>query len=272
MVAVALLLFLIIGVGVVFKSASSAVGLSEATGSVFAQVIAIYQQLESDVHGISKIGFLVIRCRAFRPSGDSDFDPNNIRFRRYDQISFISTGKFTETARRCLPEPLGLCRHHHLQHRPRLVRPRLRRKGRRWWRSRRNHCLAASITRRHLSSGLTGAATGHHADPELFCLDPTYEGGFLLGRQAMLMLNPPATVFTGTYPSGYASISQYTPTNTLTATSPAAAASPPRVPSDHHRSPTDAAVENQTTLLPSPLSRVDVAYTSLSQRSGVFHG
>src|SRR5271169_5918520 len=41
-----------------------AVGLSEATSDIFAKARAINQQIESDVSGINKSGFLVIRCRA----------------------------------------------------------------------------------------------------------------------------------------------------------------------------------------------------------------
>ena len=250
MVAVALLLFLIIGVGVIFKSASSAVGLSEATGSIFAQVRAINQQLESDIHGINKSGFLVIRCRAEKitPTVDTDYDPNNFRFRRYDQISFISTGKFTSRT--------GAWQSNNL-----FADTSTSNIARVWYgqlyveKDSPASNQATAVGANYPPTSLVGPhAPAGASTPTLASLplDPTYEGGFLLGRQAMLLLNPPpaAPPANSVYPAGYTSIG-YSPTvvNTMYAGTPGVS---------------NAGVESATVPWITS-SRLDVAYTTLSQ-------
>ncbi len=99
MVSVAILVVIILSVGVTFKGAASSVGVSNATIEMTADVRAIQNQIERDVSGIDRNGYIAIRVCINNPSV-SPVNPS-IPFPRFvdlsyhfDQISFISTGMF----------------------------------------------------------------------------------------------------------------------------------------------------------------------------------
>lgn len=81
--AISLLVMIILGVSVIFRSSSKAVSLSQATMETFANVRAVQQQIERDVAGMDRDGFLVIRSQ-ITPTGN----------RRVDQVAFVAKGAF----------------------------------------------------------------------------------------------------------------------------------------------------------------------------------
>lgn len=81
MTAVALMLMVIISVGIIFKSASQTVGVSQASMEMLSNVRAAQQQIDWDVGNLNRSGFLVIRSTA---SG----------VRRFDQICFLASGPY----------------------------------------------------------------------------------------------------------------------------------------------------------------------------------
>jgi prepilin-type N-terminal cleavage/methylation domain-containing protein len=81
MVSVAILVIVILAVGIIFQSASRAVGVSQATLTMLSNTDATQGQFQRDVSAIDKNGFLVIRSVS---NGG----------RRFDQISFIALGNF----------------------------------------------------------------------------------------------------------------------------------------------------------------------------------
>jgi len=83
MVSIAILVVIMLAVGVIFKSASASVGISESTLEMTANVQAVERQLERDVAGMDKSSFLVIRSRYDAAS-----------HRRFDQMSFMAYGTF----------------------------------------------------------------------------------------------------------------------------------------------------------------------------------
>ena len=101
MVAISILVIVILSVGVTFNSASKSVSVSQATMDMMANVRAIQQQLEQDVRGMDKNGFLVIRQRLANPSMFTvNGGPSGPLFAEvtphYDQISFMSYGNFPD--------------------------------------------------------------------------------------------------------------------------------------------------------------------------------
>ena len=82
MVSVAILVLIILSVGTMFQSASRSVGVSQAINEMLSNHRAVQQQIASDIKGIDKNGFLVIRSK------------NGGTNRRFDQIAFISLGNF----------------------------------------------------------------------------------------------------------------------------------------------------------------------------------
>jgi len=84
MVAVGILVVLIIAISKIFKDAGSAVSLSQISLEMFSNVRATQEQLNRDLQGLDKSGFLVIRSQ-LDPSGSG---------RRYDQIAFLASGAF----------------------------------------------------------------------------------------------------------------------------------------------------------------------------------
>jgi prepilin-type N-terminal cleavage/methylation domain-containing protein len=81
MVSVAILVVVILAVGIIFQSASRAVGVSQATLTMLSNTDATQGQFQRDVSAIDKNGFLVIRSVS---NGG----------RRFDQVSFIALGTF----------------------------------------------------------------------------------------------------------------------------------------------------------------------------------
>src|ERR1044071_6416709 len=65
-VAVALLVVVILGVGLIFQHASAAVGVSQRTLEILSNVRSVQTQLERDISGIDKNCFLVIRGSQFQ--------------------------------------------------------------------------------------------------------------------------------------------------------------------------------------------------------------
>jgi hypothetical protein len=224
MVAVSLLTVIILSIGVVFKSTGNAVGLGEATGDMFSKVRVINQQLVSDVHGMDRNGFLIIRCEAEETgaNGDADAQDQTDRFRRYDQISFISTGKF--------PNRTGSYQAANI-----FSDNTVSSSARIWYgqlliekdRAGADETVTPSTSSRPVLAGgntsglipnsLVGPRFATNVDYAASPLDPAYESGFTLGRQALLLLNPPSG---SSFPAGYRSIdvnaSLYTATTPVT--------------------------------------------------------
>jgi len=86
LVAVALLVLIIVGVGIVFSSAGRAVSVSQVTLELMSNTRAVQQQIERDIGGISPDGFIVIRSRRE--------DTTQANSRRFDMISFLAQGSF----------------------------------------------------------------------------------------------------------------------------------------------------------------------------------
>jgi hypothetical protein len=89
-VSVTILVLVILSVGVIFQSAGRSVGVSQASMEMLSNVRAVQRQLESDVAGVDKNGFLVIRSGSYT---DTTVTPNITR--RCDQISFMAHGSFS---------------------------------------------------------------------------------------------------------------------------------------------------------------------------------
>jgi prepilin-type N-terminal cleavage/methylation domain-containing protein len=83
MVSVAILVIVILSVGIIFQSASKAVGVSQSTMVMLSDTNASQGQFQRDVSGIDKNGFIVIR---------SVLDATTKR--RFDQLSFVAYGSF----------------------------------------------------------------------------------------------------------------------------------------------------------------------------------
>jgi len=81
MVSISILLLVILGVGMIFRSMSRAVGMSQAALEMFSNVRAFGHQLETDLHAMDRQSFLVIRGRV---AGG----------RRYDQMCFLGYGNY----------------------------------------------------------------------------------------------------------------------------------------------------------------------------------
>ncbi|MCL2639899.1 MAG: type II secretion system GspH family protein [Phycisphaerales bacterium] len=88
-VAVSILIVIILAVGLIFSSASKAVGVSQKTLDVLSNVRAIQWQLERDLAGLDKNSFMVIRSGVFNDGG-----PNGGTDRRCDLLTFFSHGTF----------------------------------------------------------------------------------------------------------------------------------------------------------------------------------
>ncbi len=58
MVAVSILVIIILSIGVLFKGAGQSVGISQASLEMLSNVRATQQQIERDVSGLNKKGFL----------------------------------------------------------------------------------------------------------------------------------------------------------------------------------------------------------------------
>jgi type II secretory pathway pseudopilin PulG len=105
-VAVAIVVLLITSVGIVFRSTSRSVGVSQSLMDLLSNSAAIQAQMEADVASINKNGFLVIRSNTFT----DNTDPNLPITRRCDQIAFLATGNFQHrggtTAGNGVPGPL----------------------------------------------------------------------------------------------------------------------------------------------------------------------
>gem|GEM_PF-2089323 len=86
MVAVSILIIVMLAVGLIFGSASKAVGTSQKLLDMISNVRAVQWQLDRDLAGLDKNGFLVIRCGSFQ-------DVASVTH-RCDLISFISSGSF----------------------------------------------------------------------------------------------------------------------------------------------------------------------------------
>jgi type II secretory pathway pseudopilin PulG len=89
-VAVAIVVLLITSVGIVFRSTSRSVGVSQSLMDLLSNSAAIQAQMEADVSSINKNGFLVIRSNTFT----DNTDPALPVTRRCDQIAFLATGNF----------------------------------------------------------------------------------------------------------------------------------------------------------------------------------
>jgi len=88
-VAVSILIVIILAVGLIFSSASKAVGVSQKTLDMLSNVRAMQWQLERDLAGLDKNSFMVIRSGVFNDDG-----PNNGTDRRCDLLTFFSHGTF----------------------------------------------------------------------------------------------------------------------------------------------------------------------------------
>jgi type II secretory pathway pseudopilin PulG len=86
-VSVGIVVLLIFSVGIVFRSTSRSVGVSQSVMELLSNSAAIQQQMEADINGLNKNGFLVIRSGTFT-------DPTTNITRRCDMISFLASGTF----------------------------------------------------------------------------------------------------------------------------------------------------------------------------------
>src|ERR1035437_733299 len=84
-ISVSLLVVVILGVGLIFQSATSAVGVSQKMLDILSNVRSIQDQVDRDVAGMDKNCFLVIRSGTFVDNGVVN---------RCDLVSFISYGSF----------------------------------------------------------------------------------------------------------------------------------------------------------------------------------
>lgn len=86
-VSVAIVVVLIFAVGIVFRSSTRSVGVSQSLMDTLSNSAAIQQQMDADVSGINTSGFLIIRCGYCQ-------DATTRIVRRCDQISFLANGSF----------------------------------------------------------------------------------------------------------------------------------------------------------------------------------
>lgn len=89
-VAVSIVILLIFSVGIVFRSTSRSVGVSQSLMDLLSNSAAIQAQMEADISGMNKNGFLVIRSNTFTDNSV----PTVPVTRRCDQIAFLATGTF----------------------------------------------------------------------------------------------------------------------------------------------------------------------------------
>ena len=83
-VAVALLVVIILAVGQIFRNASGAIGLAQATSEVVSNVRGAQLQIEQDIAGLDRRGFMTIKTLT---AGTGTI--------RSDQIVFTTVGSFT---------------------------------------------------------------------------------------------------------------------------------------------------------------------------------
>jgi prepilin-type N-terminal cleavage/methylation domain-containing protein len=89
LVTVVILVILLAGVGLIFRTTSAAVGMSEANLELLATIRAAQDQMQRDFSSIDPTTFLVVRCRRIpsrTPEGPPDY---------CDQVSFIANECFT---------------------------------------------------------------------------------------------------------------------------------------------------------------------------------
>ncbi len=84
MTAIGLLLLIIAGVGIIFKAATGSVSLSQANMEMMSNIRAVQGQIERDIGGLERNGFIVIRSREEPVTGG----------RRFDQLAFLANGSF----------------------------------------------------------------------------------------------------------------------------------------------------------------------------------
>lgn len=89
LVAVSILMVVIAGVGLIFRSTGRAVGASEATLNMTANVRAVQDQMQRDLAGLDHDGFLVIRTRTLPVKEPGKGHPTHI-----DQVAFVTLGNF----------------------------------------------------------------------------------------------------------------------------------------------------------------------------------
>ncbi|HVX84355.1 MAG TPA: prepilin-type N-terminal cleavage/methylation domain-containing protein [Phycisphaerae bacterium] len=89
LVAVVILVLLLAGVGMIFRTTSAAIGMSQANLQLLANVRAAQEQMQRDFSSIDPTTFLVVRCRKI-PGGRPDAPPDYC-----DQVSFIANECFT---------------------------------------------------------------------------------------------------------------------------------------------------------------------------------
>jgi hypothetical protein len=87
-VSIAILVVIILSVGVTFNGASKSVSVSNATMEMMSNVRAIQGMIEQDVSHIDTNGYIAIRACINRPGSP-------LLSERFDQISFVSTGNFS---------------------------------------------------------------------------------------------------------------------------------------------------------------------------------
>jgi len=86
MTAIGLLLLIIAGVGIIFKAATGSVSLSQANMEMMSNIRAVQGQIERDIGGLERNGFIVIRSRAVIGADGVT--------RRFDQLAFLANGSF----------------------------------------------------------------------------------------------------------------------------------------------------------------------------------
>lgn len=104
MVAVSLLMLMILAIARIFRDASRAVSMSQASLEMFSNVRAVQEQIASDISGLDRNTFLVIR---------SKYDPTDLirsgplKARRWDQLAFVANGTFANRTGTALPNPFA---------------------------------------------------------------------------------------------------------------------------------------------------------------------
>lgn len=86
LISTAVITIVVIGVGYIFQSSSTAAGTSQALLEQMGDTRAIQRLLRNDLAGIDKRSFLIIRSRML--------DPSNPASPRFDQIAFLAYGSF----------------------------------------------------------------------------------------------------------------------------------------------------------------------------------
>lgn len=96
LVSVAILVVIILGVAIMFRSTGASVGLSQASMEMLSNVRAFEQQFDRDIQHIDRNGFMIIRQQYWTANAEE-----------FDQISFTATGTYPHKTGTTTATPLS---------------------------------------------------------------------------------------------------------------------------------------------------------------------